>query len=91
MNYCTELHMPLLKRPHCRPDPAGEHDRIMPPVKAESLCSDLPECRLSVLSDCGHLSHEEAPAALLEQLIPFCGELLLQPSLAPAHMPPPAA
>ncbi|MEW5319945.1 MAG: hypothetical protein WDW38_011055 [Sanguina aurantia] len=78
-----------------RPLPAlvvtGEHDRIMPPLKAESLCSDLPECRLSVLSDCGHLSHEEAPAALLEQLVPFVGELLLQPSLAPAHMPPPAA
>lgn len=70
---------------------SGEHDRIMPPLKAESLCSDLPECRLSVLSDCGHLSHEEAPAALLEQLVPFVGELLLQPSLAPAHMPPPAA
>ncbi len=37
---------------------------------------DLPHARLAVLSDCGHLSHEEAPSALLEQLVPFCGEAL---------------
>lgn len=56
---------------------AGEHDRIVPPSKAESLCSDLPRGRLTVLSDCGHLSHEEVPGALLSQLVPFCGSVLL--------------
>ncbi|KAG2448528.1 hypothetical protein HYH02_006419 [Chlamydomonas schloesseri] len=57
----------------------GEHDRIMPPCKTESLASDLPHARLAVLHDCGHLSHEEAPSALLEQLVPFCGEVLCHP------------
>ena len=30
-----------------------------------------------VLSDCGHLSHEEAPGLLLQELMPFCGQVLL--------------
>ena len=51
----------------------------MPPCKTESLASDLPHARLAVLHDCGHLSHEEAPSALLEQLVPFCGEVLCHP------------
>ncbi|PNH07831.1 hypothetical protein TSOC_005683, partial [Tetrabaena socialis] len=39
----------------------GEHDRIVPPSKSEALAADLPQARLAVLHDCGHLSHEEAP------------------------------
>ncbi|GLC59570.1 hypothetical protein PLESTB_001501500 [Pleodorina starrii] len=56
----------------------GEHDRIVPPSKSESLGADLPHAHLAVLHDCGHLSHEEAPGALLEHLVPFCGEVLGQ-------------
>mmetsp|Transcript_18106 Transcript_18106/g.38963 ORF Transcript_18106/g.38963 Transcript_18106/m.38963 type:complete len:770 (+) Transcript_18106:366-2675(+) len=55
----------------------AEHDRIVPVSKVEQLCSDLPKSRMSVLADCGHLSHEESPGALLEQLVPFCGDVLL--------------
>ncbi|EFJ45044.1 hypothetical protein VOLCADRAFT_118552, partial [Volvox carteri f. nagariensis] len=54
----------------------GEHDRIVPPSKSESLGTELPHAHLAVLHDCGHLSHEEAPTALLEHLVPFCGEVL---------------
>ena len=60
------------------PRRAGEHDRIVPPCKSESLGMDLPHAHLAVLHDCGHLSHEEAPSALLEQLVPFCGQVLCQ-------------
>ena len=58
------------------PPPAGEHDCIVGPSKAESICSDLPCSRLAILPDCGHLSHEEVPHALLQHLVPFCGDLL---------------
>ncbi|GLI60602.1 hypothetical protein VaNZ11_002775 [Volvox africanus] len=59
----------------------GEHDRIVPPSKSESLGTDLPHAHLAVLHDCGHLSHEEAPSALLEHLVPFCGEVLCHGSM----------
>ncbi|GFR39649.1 hypothetical protein Agub_g115 [Astrephomene gubernaculifera] len=59
----------------------GEHDRIVPPCKSETLGADLPHARLALLKDCGHLSHEEAPSALLEQLVPFCGEVLSRAAL----------
>ncbi|KAG2496113.1 hypothetical protein HYH03_005716 [Edaphochlamys debaryana] len=61
----------------------GEHDRIVSPGKTEALAGDLPAARLALLHDCGHLSHEEAPSALLGRLVPFCGELLSR--LAPPY------
>jgi pimeloyl-ACP methyl ester carboxylesterase len=50
----------------------GEHDRLVPPVRTEQLCAELPNSRLVIVHDCGHLSHEEAPGTLLQHLIPFC-------------------
>jgi len=47
------------------------HDAIATPVKVERLWRSLPQAQLSVLPDCGHLSHEEAPLLLLQQLVPF--------------------
>lgn len=52
------------------------HDIISTPAKAENLWQGLPRSQLSVLPDCGHLSHEEAPGLLLGQLVPFCSAVL---------------
>ncbi|KXZ55263.1 hypothetical protein GPECTOR_3g400 [Gonium pectorale] len=78
-SYCTNVQtIPTLIA-------TGEHDRIVPPNKSETLGADLPHARLSVLHDCGHLSHEEAPSALLAQLVPFCGEVLGQMPVVGIH------
>jgi pimeloyl-ACP methyl ester carboxylesterase len=69
--------------------PAGQHDRIVPPSKSENLAADMPHARLTILSGCGHLSHEEVPGALLEQLVPFCGDILTAAAAAGVQTPPP--
>ena len=47
-------------------------------AQVERMCAtSLPEAQTAVLSDCGHLSHEEAPGLLLQELMPFCGQVLL--------------
>lgn len=51
-------------------------DVLVPPAKAEKVASGIPHAQLAVLQDCGHLSHEEAPGLLLQQLVPFCGQVL---------------
>ncbi len=55
----------------------GAHDRLAPGDKAlEALSSDLGGSCMAVLPGCGHLSHEEAPGALLAALVPFCGRVI---------------
>jgi len=54
----------------------GEHDSIVPPNRLEQLRTELPQSRTVVMHDCGHLSHEEAPSALLDQLVSFSGQVL---------------
>lgn len=39
----------------------GDHDRVVPLWVAERLATDLPDTRLVVLTDCGHLPAEERP------------------------------
>ncbi|GAX85063.1 hypothetical protein CEUSTIGMA_g12483.t1 [Chlamydomonas eustigma] len=55
----------------------ASHDVIATPAKVERLCRSLPDAQTALLADCGHLSHEEAPALLLQELMPFCGQVLL--------------
>ncbi|KAF5832211.1 Alpha/Beta hydrolase protein [Dunaliella salina] len=66
---------------HARPLPAliltGLHDVIVPPARADELSASLPLSRVAVLAECGHLSHEEVPMALLQQLVMFCSQVCL--------------
>ncbi len=74
---CVTNQIKQLTLEPCRtPSPPGEFDRIVPPRGALALAAELPNASTAVLPDCGHLSHEEAPQALLDQLVPFCGHVL---------------
>jgi len=55
----------------------GLHDVIVPPTRADQLAQSLPLSRVAVLAECGHLSHEEVPMALLQQLVMFCSQVCL--------------
>ncbi|KAK9831933.1 hypothetical protein WJX81_000861 [Elliptochloris bilobata] len=54
----------------------GAKDRVVTPQRAAALCGRLQDSRFRVLPGCGHLSHEEAPAALLELLAGFAVEAM---------------
>ena len=57
----------------------GAHDRVSPPVNAGRLAATL-GARVAAIPGCAHLSHEEAPGALLDVLAPFVGEALSKAS-----------
>lgn len=46
----------------------GEHDMIVARATAEANAAILPDARLTILPDCGHLPHQERPAAVLDLL-----------------------
>lgn len=54
----------------------GAKDRIVPPVRAQALASALHTSYVAILPECGHLSHEEAPVALLSLLRSFVHKAL---------------
>lgn len=54
----------------------GAADHVAPPHVAAGVAGKLPGAALAVLEACGHLSHEEAPAALVGHLAAFCGAAL---------------
>ena len=49
----------------------GAKDRIVTPARAKALAAELYNADVAVLPECGHLSHEEAPAALMSLLHSF--------------------
>ena len=49
----------------------GAKDRIVPPAGAHALALELHDSYVAILPECGHLSHEEAPVALLTLLRNF--------------------
>jgi pimeloyl-ACP methyl ester carboxylesterase len=49
----------------------GRGDRVVPLAIGERLARELPRARLEVLDACGHLPHEERPAATLAMLESF--------------------
>ncbi len=55
---------------------ASRMRRVVTPQRAAGLCGRLQDSRFRVLPGCGHLSHEEAPAALLELLADFAEEAM---------------
>ncbi len=49
----------------------GAHDRAVKPEESERLAAAVPNAQLVVIPDCGHIPHEEAPAAFLAAVTPF--------------------
>lgn len=73
----------------------GEHDSIVPPNRLDQLRQELPGSRMVFMQGCGHLSHEEAPVHLLDQLVLFSGYVLRtcirkveEPMCRPPSAPP---
>lgn len=64
----------IMSRPDARPLLAGircptmvlvgDGDRLTPPDLAQEICAAIPEARLVVVPDCGHLSTVEQPMAV---------------------------
>jgi pimeloyl-ACP methyl ester carboxylesterase len=54
---------------------AGAGDRVIPAAQSLRLAGELPDARLVVLSQCGHLPQEECPGPFLEALAAFLQEL----------------
>jgi pimeloyl-ACP methyl ester carboxylesterase len=53
----------------------GEKDNVLPPSYAERLHRDIPNSRLALLPDVGHLPLEEAPQAVARQINEFVATL----------------
>ncbi|DBA73057.1 TPA: hypothetical protein ACH3X2_009998 [Trebouxia sp. C0005] len=56
----------------------GAKDRIVTPARAHALAAELHTCDVAVLPECGHLSHEESPDALMGLLRNFVHHTLSQ-------------
>jgi pimeloyl-ACP methyl ester carboxylesterase len=50
----------------------GENDQEIPLADGERLHADIPNSRLKVFLECGHLPHEEYPEAITNVVIDFC-------------------
>ncbi|MDT8896730.1 MAG: alpha/beta fold hydrolase [Thermanaerothrix sp.] len=49
----------------------GDDDRIVPTEESIRLAQELPNARLVVIPDCGHVPQEECPAEFLHAVLPF--------------------
>jgi pimeloyl-ACP methyl ester carboxylesterase len=52
----------------------GRHDAVVPLVNGERLAREIPNARLVVVDDAGHIPHEERPAAVASVLRDFLAE-----------------
>jgi 4,5:9,10-diseco-3-hydroxy-5,9,17-trioxoandrosta-1(10),2-diene-4-oate hydrolase len=50
----------------------GDNDREVPLGDGERLLQSIPNSRLIVFRDCGHLPHEEYPGAFTKLVVDFC-------------------
>ena len=48
-----------------------EHDKIVPLKFGKRLATDLPDSRIEVIEDCGHIPHEEQPEETLQLIRNF--------------------
>ncbi len=64
----SEIHVPTLII-------TGENDTIVPPENSVRLAQELPDAHLVMLSECGHLPHEERPEAFLVAVEAFINSL----------------
>lgn len=84
--YVRQQHA-IMGRPDSRPDLSaiacptlvlvGDADAITPPEVAEEMAGAIPDARLAVLPDCGHLSTLERPGAATAALTGFLAETRL--------------
>lgn len=51
----------------------GDTDREVPLTDGERLRQEIPDSRLIVFRDCGHLPHEEYPSEFTKLVAEFCG------------------
>jgi len=58
----------------------GEHDRVTPPTGAVALTGALPEGRLVVIPDAGHIPMLETPEAVVRELRGFARAVLMPPA-----------
>ena len=56
----------------------GAKDKVA--THTSSICRSIAHSRVSLLPECGHMSHEEAPGALVGTLMGFVGEALQEES-----------
>lgn len=71
----------IMARPDSRPGLAkircptlvivGDGDVLTPPERAEEIANGIPDARLSVIRDSGHLSTLEQPAAVARSMVEF--------------------
>lgn len=53
----------------------GDDDRIVPTAESVRLAKELPNARLEVIPNCGHVPHEECPEAFLKAVNRFLDDL----------------
>jgi 3-oxoadipate enol-lactonase len=53
----------------------GEHDVLTPPSEAERMVAALPNARLELIPQAGHLSNLENPDAFTQALLAFLGRV----------------
>lgn len=49
----------------------GSDDQIIPASQSVRLASEIPGATLTVIPDCGHIPHEEAPSAFISTMVNF--------------------
>jgi pimeloyl-ACP methyl ester carboxylesterase len=52
----------------------GETDPEIPLADGERLSEEIPDSRLIVFRQCGHLPHEEYPEAFTDVVAEFCSD-----------------
>jgi pimeloyl-ACP methyl ester carboxylesterase len=57
----------------------GENDREVSIEDGRRIHEQIPNSRLFVFHDCGHLPHEEYPEEFLELVSEFCCEQIQEP------------
>jgi len=62
--HLKDLKMPILVI-------SGDDDQIIPTELSQRLAGDIPGAKLSILSSCGHVPHEECPGPFLKAVNEF--------------------
>lgn len=53
----------------------GDDDRIVPTQSTIRLAGELPNARLVVIPNCGHVPHEECPQPFLDAVVPYINQV----------------